>query len=354
MDLKVVTGNFQKELKLSNISRITSLPFIKHTISVNPIAKDGETFQVLVIGGTIFRKALVQKKGKNLQILERDAKYQPPFKHRRDLELFVEREISDRVDKIALNFAYPLEPVFKDGKLDGVLLFGTKENVFDDLVGKRVGQELEKFLYTKHKRKFKVTVANDTVCLLLAGLTRFKWDELVGGVIGTGMNFAFFLDKNSVVNLESANFDKFPQTPEARLIDIYSSKPGSSLFEKEVAGAYLYKHFNLIRELKGLNHPSIQSTEDLDRIAQQNIPEVSKIAKTLLQNSAELVAAQIAGIMQFKARSLTFVIEGSLFWLSNGYRGNVKKCLAKICPEYKAKFIKIPDSTILGAAKLIA
>ena len=349
-----VSQNFLNELDDAQLGKKTSFPFILNKIPGKPMIKEGEIFQVLVIGGTIFRKALIKKEGKSLVILERDAKYQPPFKHRKDLEFFVDKEISDKVSVVALNFAYPLRPVFENGRLDGILVSGTKGNVFDDLVGKKVGHELENYLNKKLKKKIKISVANDTICLLLAGLTRAKWEDLIGGVIGTGMNFAFFIDKNTAVNLESANFDKFPQTPEARLIDEYSANPGKSLFEKEVAGAYLYKHFNLIRELKELSHPSIQSTEDLDRIAQQNIPGVSAVAKELLQNSAELVATQIAGIMKFKHKSLTFVIEGSLFWLSNGYRGNVKKCLAEICPEYKARFVKIPDSTIIGAAKLIA
>jgi len=354
MDPRVVADNFKKELELSKSGKKTSLPFIRHRISLKPIVGNGETFQVLVIGGTIFRKALIKKDGKTLTVIERDAKYQPPFKHRKDLELFIEREISDKVSKVALNFAYPLDPIFENGRLDGVLVTGTKGNVFDDLIGKKVGLEVEKYVYKKRHKKIKVAVANDTICLLMAGLGRSKWEELVGGVIGTGMNFAFFTEKETAVNLESANFDKFPKTHEARLIDEYSANPGKSLFEKEVAGAYLYKHFNLIRELKGLSHASIQSTEDLDRIAQQNIPGVSSVAKDLLQNSAELVASQIAGIMLYKKKSLTFAIEGSLFWLSNGYRQHVKKTLTRISPDYKAKFIKIPDSTILGAAKLIA
>lgn len=352
-DYSKISSNFLEELTKASLGRKTSLPFILHKISAKPLLKDGEIFQVLVIGGTIFRKAIVKKEGKSFTIIERDAKYQPPFKHRRDFELFVEREISEKVNKVALNFAYPLKPVLEDGKLDGILVAGTKGNVFDDLIGEKVGLEVEKYIYKKRRKKIEVAVANDTVCLLLAGLTRYRWEELVSGVIGTGMNFAFFMNKNSIVNLESSNFDKFSQTPEARLIDIYSANHGKSLFEKEVAGAYLFKHFNLILQLKGLNEPSIQSTEDLDRIAQQNIPGVSKIAKDLLQNSAELVASQIAGIMQYKKMSLTFVIEGSLFWLSGGYRQHVKKTLSQISPDYKAKFVKIPDSTILGAAKLI-
>lgn len=354
MDLRIVADNFKKELELSKSGKKTSLPFIRHRISPKPIIKDGETFQILVIGGTIFRKALVKKDGKNIVIVEKGEKYQPSFKNKNDFDKFVEKEISSKVTNVALNFAYPLKPVFKNGKLDGLLISGTKENVFYDLVGKEVGVEVEKMMLKTHRQKIKVTVANDTICILMAGLTRFSWKEIAGGVIGTGTNFAFFLSENEVVNLESGNFDKFPRTPEAQIIDSYSTNKGRGTFEKEVAGAYLYKHFNLINEAKALITPALRSTQELDQIAQQNSSSEAAIAKSLLSNSASLVAAQIAGILEFKRTDLVFVIEGSLFWLSNGYRAQVKKALAEICPKYKAKFVKIPDSTILGAAKLIA
>ncbi|MBI3341875.1 hypothetical protein HY024_02020 [Candidatus Curtissbacteria bacterium] len=354
INLKEVEENFLKELNDAKAGKKTSLPFILHKVSTKPIVEEGEVFQVLVIGGTIFRKALVKKENGKLIIHDKEEKYQPPFHHKDDFEHFLEKEISPNVSLIALNFAYPLKPVFENGKIDGILVSGTKENVFGDMIGKRVGREIEKFIQKTQKRKIKVAVANDTVCLLFAGLTKFSWDELAAGVIGTGMNFAFFLNSDTVVNLESGNFNKFPQTPEARLIDTYSTNVGAGLFEKEVAGAYLYKHFNLIRELKSVNHSSIDSTEELDRIAQQRIPDVSALAKALLQNSAELVAAQIGGLMLFKQSSLTFAIEGSLFWLSDAYRKNVQNCLKKICPQYKARFVRIEQSTILGAAKLIA
>lgn len=354
IDLKEIQQNFLQELNDAKRGKKTSLPFILHKISTKPIVQDEEVFQVLVIGGTIFRKALVKKEKGKLIISDKEEKYQPPFHHKDDFEHFLEKEISQNVSRVALNFAYPLKPVFENGKIDGILVSGTKENIFGDMIGKRVGREIEKFIQKSQKRKIKVSVANDTVCLLLAGLTKFSGEELAAGVIGTGMNFAFFLNSDTVVNLESANFDKFPQTPEARLIDAYSTNIGSGIFEKEIAGAYLYKHFNLIRELKGISHSSIDSTEELDRIAQQRIPEASTLAKSLLQNSAELVATQIGGLMLFKESSLTFAIEGSLFWLSDGYRKNVQNCLKKICPKYKARFVRIEQSTVLGAAKLIA
>lgn len=354
INFSTISKNFTSELTKAALGKKTSLPYIINSLSAKPFVKEGEVFQVLVIGGTIFRKAHVKKDGKNLTIVEKEEKYQPGFKHRHDFEKFIEKEISASVKSVSLNFAYPLKPVFSDDKLDGILISGKKENVFGGLVGKQVGNEIEKLIWNKRKQKIKVAVGNDTLCLLLAGLVKFDYSELVAGIVGTGMNFAFFLDEKHVVNLESASFDKFPQTPEAKLIDVHSTNPGVGIFEKEVAGAYLYKHYNLINEAKGLNFPSLHTTQELDQISQQNGSEEAKIAKSLLLNSASLVASQIAGILEYKKRDLVFVVEGSLFWLANGYRKQVANVLADISPNYKAKFTKIQESTIMGGAKLIA
>lgn len=347
-ELQSIQQNFLQELKDAHHGKITSFPFIKHRLSAKPIVKEGETFQVIVIGGSIFQKAFVQKQGEKIKIVEKAQKSQPPFKTKTDFDKFIEKEISPKISSVTLNFAYSLKPVFKKNRLDGILISGTKENIFENMVGKRVGEEIEKIIDKKRKQKINIAVANDTICLLLAGLTAHPWDELAAGVVGTGMNFALFLNGNLVVNLESANFDKFPQSKEAKLIDAQSTNRGRGAFEKEVSGAYLFKHFNLI------TGQTIQSTKELDKIASVSKSEDSKIARDLLKNSAQLVACQVGGIMEFERKSLTFVIEGSLFWKSRGYKQNVQKTLAQICPNYKAKFVKIPDSTILGAAKLIA
>lgn len=352
IDLKTVAKNFEAELKDAKNGRATSLPFIIHKLSTKPLVNLDEPFQVMAIGGTIFRKAIVEVTKSGLKFIERDQKYQPPFHSKNDFDKFIEAEISPKVNVIALNFAYPLKPVFKNGKLDGVLVNGGKENVFSNLIGREVGTEVEKLLFAKRKQKVKVAVANDTICLLLSGLDKSTPKELAAGVVGTGMNFAFFLSDGTAVNLESANFDKFPPSPETNLIDVNSANPKKSIFEKEVSGAYLYKHFNLIAQSKNIGHSPLASTQDLDKLA-HSTTAAAKIAKDLLANSASLVAAQIAGILNFKNRDMAFVIEGSLFWLSDGYRQNVKKILAEICPQYKAKFLKVADSTLVGATHLV-
>lgn len=345
--LQTTKSNFVQELQSSYDGKKTSLHFIIHKLSHSPLVSENEVFQVIIIGGSVYKKALVRKNGKGIEILKQEQKVQPAFQTREDLLFFLEKEINSEINILALNFAYPLEPVFEHGKLDGILLSGMKENIFKNLIGKKVGVEIENFIFKNKHKKIRISVANDTVCLLLSGLTKLPSNNLACGIVGTGLNFAFFLTEHELVNLESANFDKFSLSKTAQKIDQESLNPGKALFEKETAGAYLYKHFNY--------HTSspISSTHALEKIAQDSKNSNSKLAKSLLETSAQLIACQVAGIADFKGQDMVFVMEGSLFWKGNKYKETVAETVKQLTPR-KVTFVEIPNSGILGAAKLVA
>src|SRR3989344_6481576 len=351
--LKIISNNFTQEIRNANAGEKTSLAFIIHDLSPSPIVKDGETFQSLVIGGSVGKIATLKKNEKSIQILDKKEK---PLSFQTEAEFFdfINNGLPDNINALALNFAYALKPVFDNGMLDGFLLAFSKEGKLRGLIGKQIGREIENHVFEKRNKKIKVAVANDTVCLLTSGLIKFREEELAGGIVGTGLNFGFFLNKNKLVNLESADFNNFSQSASGKKVDENSSQPSASLFEKETAGAYLYKHFNHILKETGINYPSIASTEELDRVSRANVLRVSEIAQSLLKRSAQLVACQIAGITTFKKRSMIFNMEGSLFWKGNNYKETVEKTVKELVPEYKIDFVEIENSAILGAAKLIS
>ncbi len=344
--------NFSQELKNANTQNPSSLAFIKHTISTNPIVQPHEVFQVIVIGGSIYQKALLEKKGKKLHLIHQDQGEQPSFKTKESLMTFLEDHVDPTIQSLAINFAYPMEPISRNDLLDGKLKSGSKENTFKGLVGQNVGEEIEKH-FAKKGQKIRVSIANDTICLLLSGLTQYSWNQLAAGIVGTGLNFAIFNDEITPINLESANFDKFEQTEEGRVIDQKSSSPGTALCEKEVSGAYLYQHFNLIAEKKGWP-TRLNSTQELDILAQHGHNEECSVAKELLNRSARLTAIQVAGILEYCKRDLFFIMQGSLFWRGFQYKETVEKLVEKLCPEYKATYINIFHSDLYGAAKLIS
>ena len=352
--LQTVTNNFLKELADARAGKKTSLPFIKHHVALTPHVGENEPFEVLRIGGSIYQKAIVKKVKGKIRILARLQKKLPVLSSEKIFLSFIKDNLDPNVSSLALNFAYPLTPVFRKGLLDGVLVTGTKEHTFAGLVGKPLGETTELYIARETGRRLHVSVANDTVCLLLSGLTKFPWSELVAGVVGTGLNFATFLDEHTLVNIESAGFNKFAQSPEGKLIDASSALPGEHIFEKEAAGGYLYQHFNLKADTLGLKYKKLGSTKEIDVIANQDIAQISKIAQEVSEQSAALVACQIAGLMLFREKDCTFVIEGSLFWRGWRYKDHVAYYVRRLAPDFQATFVFIDNSGILGAAKLIA
>ncbi|MBP9690520.1 hypothetical protein KBD81_00410 [Candidatus Woesebacteria bacterium] len=350
--LQTIKNNFANELILSSQGTKTSLPFIKHSLSPVSIVDEGETFQALVIGGSFYQKAIMKKENGTITIVEHEQGAQPPFLTKVSLMTFIESHIAPDVNTVALNFAYPMTPISRDGILDGTLVSGSKENTFEGLVGENVGEEIEKYMSQKG-RMIRVSAANDTICLLLSGLVNHPWNTLAAGIVGTGLNFALYLDELTTVNLEAANFDKFTQSDAGKIIDERSAAPGDALYEKEISGAYLHQHFNIEAKKRGLAVEQIESTKELESKLQDPNPAVAALAREILDYSAGLVAAQIAGMLAFAKRDLVFIMQGSLYWKGDHYKETVSKLVAELCPEHNATYEDVLHSDLLGAAKLV-
>ncbi len=351
--LTAIKDAFVNELRQAAQGVKTSLPFISHTLSTHSLVKPGEQFQVLVIGGSYYQQAVMQAEGTKLTIISRTQGAQPVFTTKQHLMDFILTLIDKEIHTIAINFAYSLTPVNREGRLDGALQFGSKENTFEGLVGEQIGEQVEQFLAEKTGSKFYVTAANDTICLLLSGLTSHRWSELAAGIVGTGLNFALFESVQHAVNLESGSFDKFTQSEAGREIDHLSAVPGDAIYEKEVSGAYLFRHFNYEIKKKGIAMDPIGSSQQLDFLVTAPTEEIATIAKQTLQHSAQLVGAQVAGILEYQQRDLVFVMQGSMYWKGYKYKETVDEAVKMLCPHYKATYINILQSDLFGAAKLI-
>jgi len=351
--LQSIKQRFIQELISGQKSQKTCLPFIRHHLSKHSIVDIEEVFQVMVIGGSFYQKALMKKTHTGIEMISHKEGAQPPFLSEHALMAFLQEHIDPQVQTVALNFAYPLKPVNRDGRLDGTLANGSKENTFEGLVGHAVGKRIEQFFAKNHDRKIKVSAANDTICLLLSGLMNQSWDRLAAGIVGTGLNFALYLDKYTAVNLEAAEFDKFEQSEAGRIIDKASVAPGSAPIEKEVSGAYLYHHFNIAAEKLSFGVDKIGSTKEIDDYAKSENAELAQLAKKILRHSAGFTAMQIAGILAFCNRDLTFIMQGSLFWKGYQYKELVDELVKKLSPTHQATYKQIKHSDLYGAAKLV-
>ena len=356
MDLSVlqtITSNFIHELTLSEKGEKTSLAYIRNEIPSTSLVQDGEIFQVMIIGGTNYQSAILKKTPDGLDIIKKEPSKQPPiFKTNEDLFILIKNNFEEDTKLLAINFAFPLQPIFAHGKLEGTVLYASKEHIFEGLLGKNLCTEIENYIEKNLGRQIKVSAANDTICLLLSGKTQISHSNLGAGIVGTGLNFSFFENPTTLINTESGNFNKFPITPTLQKLDEKSNVKERYLFEKAISGAYLYKHFNILAPQKNINK-IVTSTEELDDLAREENAE-GTLAKEILQNSAQLVACAIAGILNFKQTDMTFVMQGSVFWKGYQYKEIVAETVKKLSPNYSAEFIKVENADILGAAKLVA
>lgn len=355
-DLNKIRTNFVQELRKAAKGTKNSIAFAKNPLPSKTYIRNGDFYQAMVIGGSTMKHATFKKTAKGTKLLGGTRKHDvPKLKNGKTLFEFFKKHLAPDITYVGLNFAYPMSPILRNNSLDGELMTGTKEHKFQGLVGKNIGEQIEKYILKSEGRKIHVNVANDTVCLVLSGVGKDTPQHIVGGIVGTGTNFGFFHDKRTIVNLESGNFNKFPQSDAGKAIDKKSSNPGWHIYEKELAGEYLYKHYNyLLKKYKCTSKP-ISGTYQLDAIAESSRKVESKIAAALLERSAALIATQIAAIYDFKKKKkLTFVMEGSIFWKGWHYRSNVRKYLRRFgLTSSHIRFVEVRESSLMGAAKLI-
>lgn len=353
--LRSIQYNFLQELMMAKKASIgeaeqsTSIAYIINTLPSVPLIPLKTPYQTIIIGGSVGRQAICERTENGITILDQSDEIAiPPIHTKDEFLLYVDQLIDERVGAVAINFAYPLKPIFEGGKLDGILLNTTGKAVdAPDLIGERVGHAIEQYMFKKRGKKMIVSVGNDLTCLGLSALTCQKAENIVCGIVGTGTNFGFFPDQTHFVNLESHSFNKFPISDTGEKLAEESGSP----FGKETNGGNLYKHFNAQLLQLAIAFPPLKTTKDLDEISRKNIPLLSKLARDLIKRSAQLVACQIAGIADFKKQGMYLAMEGSLFWKANGYKKTVEETVRQLTSQ-DIQFLEIPDSGIIGAAML--
>ena len=347
-----IKTNFAQELIRASQGENSSLPFIPHILGQKPLIHAG-IVQGIVIGGTNYIVSTEEIiPGGEKKILHRKTGLLPTFTEEETFLTFLTEHIDPRATGIGVNFGFPLTPTTgPHGELDGTLIKGTKEHSFNGIVGQTIGGLLRQVI----GKKIPITVANDTVCLTLAG----TGDEDGSLVAGTGFNIGIKSSekgKTVIVNIEAGNFNKFDHSEILQTIDEISQGPGSQLFEKIISGKYLAEYFAIRAKKLGLSAQQITTSQELSALSQRTKSDnATLLARALLERSACLVAAAVAGVYEFREKKiLTLITEGSLFWKGWHYRENVEKELSILgIPEHAIVFRHIQDSSIKGAIGLL-
>lgn len=257
-------------------------------------------------------------------------------------------------------FSYPAE-VLPDG--DAVLLRWTKGLNISGVEGTRVGSRLGQALADLGLQPGPVRVLNDTVAALLAGAWAWRdqdFPTLVGLIVGTGTNMATFLPRSAIpklgtsdpgriaVNLESGNFAPPHLSEFDEAVDALSANEGRQRFEKAVSGLYLPQVFQ--RVMPGILAPG-DDTRALSRLRSEGSSPESALARALLDRSADLVAAALAGLADLgpEGGRLGVVAEGTLFWGAPGYAERVRHSLSALVGD-RAFVGSVQSANLVGSA----
>ncbi|OGG03622.1 hypothetical protein A2W14_03810 [Candidatus Gottesmanbacteria bacterium RBG_16_37_8] len=375
---------FQTELIAALHNQISSLPTI-----LNPIfkmkAKPGFGVAVAVGGTNGYVSAFRVSKSGVITFLNRKIFSLPEQTTKERLFKLITENIfkvtNDRREKfpIGIGFAYPLKPLLHHGFIDGELLFMSKGRNINGLIGEKVGQEYHRYLIKEYGMDTTVSVANDAICLLLGGD-----GAEVAGVVGTGLNFAYWEKRSNIaplklntlsgfgqnevaINIESKNFNKIPGTKLREIVDKQSDDPGYSLAEKEAAGAYIYQIFNTGKDkIIGKKFPDLTSTDQLNDIITgafnfpENISERQQekaylFAERIFHRSAQIVAIELCGILMKLNKTsgvVPIIIEGGIFWHARNYPALVNLYVNMILPEVIPSFARLFGSSRRGIAIL--
>ncbi|MBI4067306.1 hypothetical protein HY407_02890 [Candidatus Gottesmanbacteria bacterium] len=382
-DLLKYSGNFRNELAAATSNQQSSLPTI-----LNPVAKYSPSpgFGIAVaIGGTNgYVSAFRLTKNGEIKFLNREIFVLPQKTNIDDFFHLITKNIikvtnhQNKTFPIGIGLAYPLRPLLVDNKyIDGELLYMTKDRDITGLVGKKVGQQYHKFLINEYKIDTTVAVANDAICLLLGGQ-----NVELAGVIGTGLNFAYwekrssiaplklnelhgFIQKEVAVNIESKNFNKVTGNKYRDIIDQESDDKGYSLAEKEVAGAYLFRVFNRAKKDFCKDFPDLSTADELNdiltnayptrRIADDTKKKARLLASRIFHRSAQIVAIEMCGILLKIGKTegiIPIVMEGGIFWKAKNYPSLVNLYVNKILPKAIPSFARLFGSSRRGIAIL--
>ena len=259
---------------------------------------------------------------------------------------------SAKPDALGVVWAGPIHSEKRDVGNDAKVEALTKEFVIPDVYDRTIIEMTREYIGGKYAalKTLPAVVLNDTVAVL------FSCGAQVGGVVGTGMNYAVSTP-DGIVNTEAGSFNGFPVTGILKKLDESSAYPGEMMNEKATSGLYLPEQFKLaIAAIQdtgyGIEMPEVVDAEALSGYAELATPtDHSFIATQLFTTSAQLVGTEIGvALATYHANEDNFSVpvEGSLFWGAPGYVDMATKA-ASAASGKTVKFVNIPHAGRLGA-----
>ncbi len=385
-ELTDISRSLQKNIQIGLCEDKTEIKCLPTFIPLMDDLKDGQSY-VLDLGGSNLRAAVVSFEDGKANFLKMPVKKVMPWKRNeafpKEQFLSIQAELLAALNypdecPIGYCFSYPAESMLNR---DAKLLNWTKGITVPDTEGYGIGNMLLEYLKSHNKKvnANRISVINDTIASLFAGLVESKTDVYIGLVVGTGTNMATFINAEDIpklkniskwhgltpVNLESGNFDSPHLTHWDREVDKNSENKGAQLFEKAVSGMYLGRIFKSV--FPGSNFDSASGAEGLVRMLNAPTgadPVHISGAMKIYERSSKLIAASLAGLIYWlvgrqSIQNIRIVAEGGLFWsevLGEKYYLNLTKTTLETLlnslglPKMEIEFSRIKEANLIGTA----
>lgn len=346
-----------------------------------PRPKEAGPALVIDIGGTNLRAAAVEISPEGAGRLARKPALRPL-----DLEWDSTEDFFDCQAELALSlgppdglplgycFSYPSRAL-PDG--DAVLLQWHKELRVPGVIGNKVGKLLRESLARKGYTSPRVRVLNDTVAALIGGDLAYRrggeFTAFIGLVVGTGTNLAAYFPAHLLgeripeelrgmdpmaVNLESGNFHPPHLSPFDDELDAGREDAGRQRLEKAVSGRFLPQLFSYI--LEGRREPPFPAARAIFELAGDHRSPRGETARLIVNRSADLVAASLAGLIDTLETDgrIGILAEGGLIRHNPDYRKRLAGRLAELLGDDpvrpdRFKLLQLKNNNLIGAAAAV-
>ena len=387
----------------------SSLAMIPTYIEVGKEIPPDKRVIVLDAGGTNFRVAAVYFDRSGKPVIENFVQKPMPGlnKEMGKREFFATvaghmAEVVDVGESIGFCFSYPTEIL---PNRDGRLIRFCKEVKAKEVEGELIGQSLIAAIGAAgHKGKKRVTILNDTVATLLAGMSASgnrTFDSYIGFILGTGSNCCYIesnrkitkapeLDPagEQIINVESGSFGKAPRGAIDVQLDESTLDPGKYTFEKMFSGGYLGELC-----LKALQQASRQGllsgivgeqvlvaadleTKDVNSFmryphsdnplavicamgTEQDRAAVCYVLDGLMERAVRVVAAMLSSVVLETDKGhdpcapVCITAEGTTFYELKSLRDRVQAYMRSFLQDRHDRFVEfvhVEDATLIGAA----
>ena len=383
-----------QEMELGLAGKGGSMPMIPTYLSDVGKIPFNEPVVVIDAGGTNFRCGLVRFMADGCQVEQLRKWKMPGIVAPASWEEFIRftadaiEPLLSETDKIGFCFSYSADITPEmDGKVQRI----DKEVVITGCEGQLVGASLLAELERRGISGKKIVILNDTVAVLLGGLTSGEEDGgcAIGQVSGTGTNTCCSLpenrikklgrtgDKRMIVNLESGMYDGMPRGDFDRELDVASHNPGIKHFEKITAGVYLGDlcHRMLLHAAEeGLLSPETvkkvrslgwidsavidawamgEKLEDIS-CSEEDASFVQTLCTAMFERSARCMCTNLAAIAILSGEeSVSICAEGSLVQKGRVYRPLLEKLVGEVIRDRMGKMIRFTvgyETTLAGSA----